>query len=58
MDPLLPNTSEYWLFGISPEGIGAVGAGLNFVVALVVSRVTPKPDEELITQAERMRTPA
>ena len=58
MDPLLPNTSEYWLFGISPEGIGAVGAGLNFVVALVVSRVTPKPDEELIAQAERMRTPA
>lgn len=58
MDPLLPNTSEYWLFGISPEGIGAVGAALNFVVALVVSRVTPKPDEELIAQAERMRTPA
>lgn len=58
MDPLLPNTAEYWLFGISPEGIGAVGAGLNFVVALVVSRVTPKPDEELITLAEQMRTPA
>lgn len=58
MDPLLPNTAEYWLFGISPEGIGAVGAGLNFVVALVVSRVTPKPDQELITLAEQMRTPA
>ena len=58
MEPLLPNTAEYWLFGISPEGIGAVGAALNFVVALVVSRVTPKPNEELITIAEQMRTPA
>ena len=57
MEPLLPNTSEYWLFGISPEGIGAVGAVLNFVVAMVVSRLTPKPSEDLIANVHHMRTP-
>ena len=39
------NTSEHWLFGISPEGIGAVGMVLNFVVAAGVARFTaPTPD--------------
>lgn len=58
IEPLLPNTSEYWLFGISPEGIGAIGAFLNFVVAYVVSRVTPMPNPELVSLAQQMRTPA
>ncbi|MCY4657433.1 MAG: cation acetate symporter [Gammaproteobacteria bacterium] len=57
MEPLLPNTPEYWLFGISPEGIGAVGALLNFVVAITVSRLTPKPSEELVEMVEKMRVP-
>src|SRR5690606_11867601 len=28
-----PDTEEYWLFGISPLSLGAVGALLNFIVA-------------------------
>jgi cation/acetate symporter len=37
------NTAEYWLFGISPEGIGMVGAALNFLVAWVVALLTAPP---------------
>ncbi len=39
------NSAEFWLFGISPEGIGSIGMLINFVVAIAVSRVTaPTPD--------------
>ena len=39
------NTADHWLFGISPEGIGALGAVINFAVAFGVSRFTaPTPD--------------
>jgi cation/acetate symporter len=39
------NTADYWLFGISPEGIGAIGMLINFAVAFAVSRRTaPTPD--------------
>ncbi len=39
------NSAEYWLFGISPEGIGTLGMMVNFAVAIAVSRFTaPTPD--------------
>ncbi|MGE0625511.1 MAG: sodium:solute symporter family protein [Pseudomonadales bacterium] len=39
------NTEAHWWLGISPEGIGSVGALLNFATALVVSRFgAPVPD--------------
>ena len=45
IEPMAKNVPENWLFGISPEGIGVVGAVLNFVVAFVVSKITrPVPD--------------
>ena len=31
------NTSEYWLFGISPEGIGVIGMIINFMIAITIS---------------------
>ena len=34
------NTPDNWFMGISPESFGAVGALLNFIVAIVVSKVT------------------
>ncbi|MEM1104221.1 MAG: sodium:solute symporter family protein [Pseudomonadota bacterium] len=38
------NTADNWLFGISPEGIGAIGMAINFAVAAIVSRQTaPTP---------------
>ena len=57
MPPLFENIPENWLFGISPEGIGVVGALLNFVVAIVVSLLTPAPKEELTKLVLEMRQP-
>jgi cation/acetate symporter len=47
---------QYWL-GISPEGIGTIGMIINFAVALVVSRLTPPPPEEIADLVERVRLP-
>lgn len=46
-----------WLFGISAEGIGAVGMLLNFVVAMIVSRLTPPPPEHIVDLVDSVRTP-
>ena len=51
------NVAEYWLFGISPEGIGAVGMVLNFVVATVVSKFTPPPPASINALVDRIREP-
>ena len=56
-EPMAANVADNWLFGISPEGIGTVGAGLNFVVALGVSTLTPPPSQEVRDLVERIRVP-
>ena len=48
---------EPWCFGISPEGIGAVGCLINFAVTLVVSRLTPPPPQSVIDFVEQVRVP-
>ncbi|MGB5367771.1 MAG: hypothetical protein WBN14_16040, partial [Polyangiales bacterium] len=48
---------QYW-FGISPEGIGALGMVLNFVVAFAVGRFTPPPPQEVQEMVEHIRIPA
>jgi len=45
-----------WL-GISAEGFGTVGMILNFIVTLVVSRVTPPPPADVQALVEDLRTP-
>ncbi len=47
-----------WCFGISAEGIGAVGCLLNFVVTLVVSRLTAPPPESVRRLVQSVRVPA
>lgn len=47
-----------WFFGVSPEGIGTLGMVINFVVTLVVSRLTPPPPAEIQAMVENLRTPA
>jgi cation/acetate symporter len=47
---------QFW-FGISPEGIGALGMLLNFAVAFVVSRFTPPPPQEVQEMVEHIRVP-
>lgn len=56
--PLADNVPANWLFGISPEGIGTVGAALNFVVTFAVSKVTAAPPKEVQDLVEHIRVPA
>jgi cation/acetate symporter len=51
------NTSEYWWFGVSPEGIGALGMILNFLVSITVSAFTPPPPTEIQELVEDIRVP-
>jgi len=51
------NTSDHWLFGISPEGIGTIGMILNFIVAAVISRYTPAPPDNIVRLVEEIRVP-
>lgn len=46
-----------WFFGISPEGIGAVGCLLNFAVTILVSRCTTPPPESVQRLIEMVRVP-
>jgi cation/acetate symporter len=51
------NSAAHWWLGISPEGIGALGALLNFTTAFVVSRFgrpVPAYVQELV---HRIRIP-
>ncbi|CAN5874442.1 cation acetate symporter [soil metagenome] len=51
------NTAEHWWFGISPEGIGALGMLLNFAVSLTVSWLTPPPPAAVQAMVEDIRVP-
>ena len=53
----LPDSPEFWILGISPLSIGAVGAALNFAVAYVVSNATEAPPEEIQELVESIRVP-
>jgi len=52
------NTKDNWLFGISPEGIGTIGMILNFLVAIVISRFTPPPPDDVVKIVENIRIPS
>ena len=52
------NNAEHWLFGISPEGIGTVGAVINFTLALVISRCTGAVPEEVTKMVDNIRIPS
>ena len=51
------NNLSHWWFGISPEGIGALGMVFNFIVALTVSRYSPAPPLEIQTLVDNIRVP-
>ncbi|MBW2162526.1 MAG: cation acetate symporter, partial [Deltaproteobacteria bacterium] len=54
----LGGTPDQLWFGISPEGIGALGMLLNFAVAFVVGRFTPPPPIEIQELVEHIRVPS
>ena len=47
---------DFW-FGISPEGIGTLGMLINFIISIIVSRLTPAPPGNVIELTESIRTP-
>ena len=51
------NFSENWCFGISPEGIGALGMCFNFLTAYLVSRITAPPPDDIKNMVEHIRIP-
>jgi cation/acetate symporter len=44
-------------FGITPEAFGAIGAGVNFIVAFLVDKVTKEPPEHIQAMVEAVRIP-
>jgi cation/acetate symporter len=54
---MAPNSADHWILGISPEAFGAVGAGVNFLVAYVVSHATTPPPEHIQHLVEDIRVP-
>ena len=52
------NNAEHWLFGISSTGIGAIGALLNMVVAVAVSRLGDAPPQAVQDMVDDIRIPA
>jgi len=56
LHPELSNPANWW-FGISPEGIGALGAALNFAVALLVCRLRPPPSAAVQRLIQDIRVP-
>ncbi len=58
VEPFAANAPENWLFGISPEGIGALGAVINLCVTLAVSALTPAPPESARALVRRIRVPS
>lgn len=55
--PILANTADNWLLGISPEGIGTLGMLLNFGVATVVWKLTGDSPAEVQDIVESIRFP-
>jgi cation/acetate symporter len=46
-----------WFFGISPNAFGAIGALVNFAVAIWVSKITPETPEHIQQLVEDIRVP-
>jgi cation/acetate symporter len=48
---------ENWFLGIEPNAFGAVGAAVNFAVAVAVSKVTAAPPASVQVLVEHIRVP-
>ena len=51
------NNADFWWLGISPEGIGTIGAVLNFATAAAVSRFFSAAPEHVRALIEHIRIP-
>ena len=53
----LTHWGDRWFFGIEPNAFGCVGAALNFLVAIAVSKVTREPPTSIRRLVEEIRLP-
>ena len=53
----LGDMSPNWFFGIEPNAFGAVGALVNFAVAVTVARITAAPPAEIDEFVDDIRSP-
>jgi len=54
----LGDTPPNWFFGIEPNAFGAVGAVVNFLAAIAVSKMTAAPPQPVQDMVESIRIPA
>ena len=52
-----PQPASNWWWGTSPEGFGTIAMMINFLVSLIVSRMTPPPPENIQKMVENIRVP-
>ncbi|HER19688.1 MAG TPA: cation acetate symporter, partial [Chromatiales bacterium] len=52
---MLPDNRENWVFGINPTSFGAIGAAVNFIVAILVAKMTSPPPAEIQELVEDVR---
>ena len=53
-----PRPASEWWFGTSPEGFGTIAMLVNVVIAVVVSRLTSAPPENMQEIVENIRIPS
>ena len=53
----LGDMEQNWFFGIEPNAFGAVGALVNFAVAVTVARITAAPPAEIDEFVDDIRSP-
>ena len=53
----LGGMSENWFLGIEPNAFGAIGALVNFAVAMIVCKMTAEPPEHIQHLVEDIRVP-
>lgn len=52
------DAKDDWWFGVSPEGFGVIGMLINFIVSIVVSRMTATPPHDVQEMVEEIRIPS
>ena len=53
----LGDASPNWFLGIEPNAFGAVGALINFIVAIVVCKFTAAPPQKVLDLVDYIRAP-
>jgi len=51
-------TSDQYLFGITPEGIGFIGMIINFIISFIVCMFTSSPPKEVVEMVEEIHIPS